>query len=223
MKTFFGTGSPGVWLLAIIVSLIIPQRSSAQNMNVESGSLKSLSEANGYGDLILGADTRQMPEKNFSFLDNDNDADADSCFKFKYADTTMLNFEDGLKLDLVGLRTYNNCIVNIYLFFKIEDGFKMLKALQNYFGHPTDHPGDFMYDWSSDEVNLQLRFEAKENLGVAIFSSRKMLTDVLAARQERQKADAILASAQSATLNSSASGTIRESNEATLTGTITNP
>lgn len=197
MKTVYNGGSAILWLLLIVVCSVMPARTRAQAGDVEPGSLKFLDAANGYNSLLLGADVRQMPEKYFSYLDNDASVDLDSCLKFKYTDTTMLQFEDGLKLDLVGLRSYDNRIVNVYLFFKIDDGFKMLKALQNYFGAPTEHPGDFMYDWTGDNVDLKLRFETKSDLGVAIISSKKIEREMNEATDLRRKkeGEAIIAAA----------------------------
>lgn len=190
MKTAYSYGVMIIVMVQLIFIITAPLRAFSQTVDPAKGSLSMLDSANGYGDLVLGADTRQMPGKNFAFLDNDKNIDPDSCLKFKYTDISLLDFEDDIKLDLVGLRSYNNRIVNIYLFFKAEDGFKMLRIFRKYFGNPTRHPADFMYDWTGSEVSLQLRFQNKGDLGLAVFSSNEITQQVAAARIARKQLDA---------------------------------
>lgn len=190
MKTVFNYRFASILIVQLMLVMIGPPHVLSQTVSSATGSLNFLDSARGYSDLVLGADTRQMPQKFFAFLDNDKSIDPDSCLKFKYNDVTMLDFEEGVKLDLVGLRAYGHQIVNIYLFFKSGDGFKMLRVLRKYFGNPTAHPNDFSYEWAGSEVTLQLRFENKGDLGIVIFSSNQLMQQVAVARTARDQSGA---------------------------------
>ena len=135
------------------------------------GSLEYLQLCKGFKDITLGADANLIPAYKLAFLDGDAIPDADGCFKFEYKDKDILEFGDGLFLDLVGIRTYKNKIVNIYLFFKREDGYKILHDFMDNYGQPSSKTGDFIYDWETNSVNLSLRYKANtDDLGVVIYS-----------------------------------------------------
>jgi len=160
----------------LLLSVLAPVKAFTQD--VESGTLNYLNYTGGFANLTLGAETKKLSPEQMAFMDGDNKIDADSCMKFEYRDTSILSLYDDLKLNAIGLRTYKGKIVNIYLFFKKDDGFKMLKDFEAWYGKCTERPGDFMYDWNAKEVTLNLRFKPDLDLGVAIFSSTNILKEI---------------------------------------------
>lgn len=141
---------------------------------IKSGSAQYLQAANGFKDLKLGSITKLIPSYKLAYMDGNNKPDADSCYRYIYQDDNILNLADGLMLDRVGLRTYNNRIVEIYLFFRYADGYKVLKNFIANYGACNDLPADFTYIWNTGDVNLSLHYEEGLDLGVAVFSSKKM-------------------------------------------------
>jgi len=92
----------------------------------------------------------------------------------------LLKLAGDLKLDLIGIRTYKNKIVNIYLFFKLSDGYKILRVLLTNYGLFTDRPYDYadIYNWDSSTINLSLRYNVKVDLGVAIFTCNRLENEI---------------------------------------------
>jgi len=156
------------------------------------GCLDALRKDNGFKEIKLGADISKLPEYKLYYLDNDDSLDADSCFKFEYRDQDI-RVLNGLLLDLVGVRTYHKKVTNIYLFFKREDGYKILQNFEAVYGVCTAKPGPFMYDWRSSNVNLSLRYQATSDLGVAIFTCNAIDNQLAEQRQKaKQQALALL-------------------------------
>jgi hypothetical protein len=153
----------------------------------KAGSIEYLKYNNGFDNIILGSDINQIPGYKLTYLDNDKKLDADSCLKYAYKDTSLLKLGNDLYLDLIGLRTYKNKIVNIYLFFKKKDGYKVLRNFLSDYGLFTDKPSDYVdiYDWRSSTVNLSLRYEIKADLGVAIFTSNHLEKEIEAMKVKR--------------------------------------
>jgi hypothetical protein len=158
--------------------IVIPFFASSQPK--KPGSIEYLKYSNGFGDISLGADLNQLPGYKLAFLDNDNKFDADSCLKFEYRDANLLRLAGDLNLDLIGIRAYKNKVVNIYLFFKLSDGYKILSVLLTNYGLFTNKPYDYadIYDWNSSTVNLSLRYNVKVDLGVAIFTCNRLAHEI---------------------------------------------
>jgi hypothetical protein len=163
---------------ALILLIVIPFFASSQPK--KTGSIEYLKYSNGFGDIALGADLNQLPGYKLAFLDNDNKFDADSCLKFEYRDANLLRLPGDLKLDLIGLRTYKNKVVNIYLFFKLSDGYKILRVLLNNYGLFTNKPNDYadIYNWDSSTTSLSLRYNVKIDLGVAVFTCNRLENEI---------------------------------------------
>lgn len=154
-----------------LISLFTGISSLGFSQQVKQGSLEYLQLCKGFKEITLGADADLIPAYKLAFLDGDTIPDADSCFKFEYKDEDILKWGDSLFLDLVGIRTYKNKIVNIYLFFKREDGYEILRDFIDDYGQPGRKTGDFIYDWETNVVNLSLRYKPNiYDLGVAIYS-----------------------------------------------------
>jgi hypothetical protein len=156
----------------MIFCLLIP--CTVHSQEIKSGSVQYLQATNGFKDLKLGSITKLIPAYKLIYMDGNNKPDADSCYRYIYQDDSILKLGDGLMLDRVGLRTYNNQIVDIYLFFKSADGYKVLKNFIANYGACNDRPADFTYIWNTGDVSLSLHYEEGLDLGVAIFSSKKM-------------------------------------------------
>jgi len=179
-------------IFLVSVLTMVPYLASCQY--VKEGSLEYLQHCNGFKYLTLGANIKQLPSYKLAYLDGDTIPDIDSCFKFEYRDEEIKELGNGLFLNLVGIRTCENRIVNIYLFFRREDGYKILKELTANYGPSTKNPGDFMYDWTTSPVNLSLRYKPDLDLGVAIYTLNS-LEDKLREKRIRNSS-ATLAQAQ---------------------------
>lgn len=173
--------------IALLFLLICSQSSLTYAQAFKPRSVQYLTATNGINSQIaLGADIRDLPATKLSYLDNDNSVDADSCIKYAYNDPDILVAPgDSLNLDMIGIRAYKNKIVNIYLFFKIEDAYKVLNRFINMYGQFTDRPDNYsdIYNWDSSISSLSLRYQHKADLGVAIFTSKKLQNEIAANKQ----------------------------------------
>ena len=157
------------------------------------GSIEYLKACNGYKGIFLGADIGTLPPGNLMYLDGNSRLDTDSCFRFEFKDENLLKLPDGNKLDLIAIRTYNNKIINIYLFFKRNDGYAILSNFLSSFGLFTNRPNDYVdvYNWNTSKISLSLRYQLKTSPGIAIFSCKPLeqeiaLKKVIRARKEKE-------------------------------------
>jgi len=168
-----------------IILLCSPFFAGAQSF--KPGSVQYLTATNGINNqLVLGANIDNLQATNLSYLDNDSSIDADSCLKYAYTDPHALAaFGDSLNLDMVGVRAYKNKIVNIYLFFKIDDAYKVLNHFISMYGQFTDRPDNYsdIYNWDSSSSSLSLRYQYKAGLGVAIFTCKELQSEIEASKQ----------------------------------------
>jgi len=167
----------------VLIILCLPVSSFCQ---VKHGSVEYLKNCNGIQGITLGADISTIPGDKLTFLDDDSKFDADSCLNYAYKDSTVLKMENGLLLDVIGIRAYKNKIVNIYLFFKKSDSYKILYDFLVYYGNFTNKPYEYkdIYNWNSSLVSLALLYEARVNMGVAIFTSNPLKREILLAKVE---------------------------------------
>lgn len=188
MKQFsFSAYKPLIALVGMMVCL-------AANAQPERlGSIYSLERSNGFKDIRLGAYTGEAKYK-FDYMDGDSRLDADSCLKFDCNDSTLLKVADGLRLDMVGIRTYKGKIVNIYLFFKLSDGFKMLSHFLGAYGMFTSRRDGYsdVYYWDTGRVRLGLFYSVNTDLGVAVFTSKSLQDEIAARRTVLNKKDMVL-------------------------------
>jgi len=159
----------------LILFLAIPFFSYSQDNNM--GSLNYLNTSNGFGNIYLGEDISLIPPNKLAFMDNDSIPDIDGCIKYEYGDLDQINNKSNLNLDLVGIRVYKHKIINIYLFFKKEFGFRVFQSFEASYGGCTERIRDFTYSWETDNVKLYLEYD-KEDLGIAIFSCKKLYQEV---------------------------------------------
>ncbi|MEO3403638.1 hypothetical protein AAFN85_07025 [Mucilaginibacter sp. CAU 1740] len=161
----------GLFLLILSVTPSLVWSQSAVN-----GSVESLKANNGFGNLVLGHNITELPAQNLTYLDGDSRVDPDSCLKYQYNDDKLLTLGDSLSLDAIGLRTYQNKIVNVYLFFKMQDAYKVLSNFLNAYGPCTSRPDAYsdIYNWDTSQLSLSLRYQVKTEIGVAIFTSKEM-------------------------------------------------
>jgi len=154
--------------------------------DLKTGSISYLTLNNGLSNnVVLGADIKELQAANLSYLDGDSHIDADSCLKYAYNDPNVLALGDSLNLDMVGIRTYKDKIVNIYLFFKMTDAYKVLKQFISMYGQFTDRPDNYsdIYNWNSSLLSLSLRYQYKADLGVAIFTCKRLQNEIEADKQ----------------------------------------
>jgi hypothetical protein len=130
-----------------------------------------------------------IPKSKLFYLDDDSRLDADSCYKFEYRDTSLLKVGNDFYLDLVGIRTYKNKVVNIYLFFKKSDGYKLLNNFLAAYGVFTSKPDDYsdIYEWHSSMIDVSLRYQSDNDLGlgIAVYTFKRQ-EDQLQAMQNKQ-------------------------------------
>jgi len=144
------------------------------------GSIEYLKFTNGYESIILGSNISDIPESKLTYLDGERKFDADSCLKYAYKDTTILKVGNDLYLDLIGIRTFRNRVVNIYLFFKKKEGYKALRSFLSSYGLFTSKPNDYVdiYNWDSTSISLSLQYELNSELGVAVFTCTSLQKEI---------------------------------------------
>jgi hypothetical protein len=161
------------WLLGVMLfGLFLP--GMAWTQSVETGLLKYPLAANGFKNLKLGEFTKLIPVYRLVYMDGNDMPDADSCYRYIYNDNNILGLADDITLNKVGFRTYKNQIIEIYLFFRHVDGYKVLKDFVANYGTWNNRPTDFTYIWENGDVSLSLCYKDDLELGVVIFSSKKM-------------------------------------------------
>jgi hypothetical protein len=159
----------------VTIILAIPLFSYSQDINL--GSINNLKASNGFGNIYLGENISLIPKYKLAFMDNDSIPDIDGCIKYEYRDLDKINNDNNLDLDLVGIRVYKNKIINIYLFFRKEDGYKIFQSFESNYGGYSQRLGDFTYNWDADNVKLCLEYD-KEDLGIAIYSCKKLYQEI---------------------------------------------
>jgi hypothetical protein len=156
------------------------------------GSIEYLKACNGFNGIKLGSDISELSGADLSFLDNNSQMDTDSCLSYQYTNAGVLKMGEALYMESIGLRVYKNKIVNIYLFFKRSEGYKVLRGFLTDYGLFTSKPDDYVdiYDWKSRAVNLSLNYEIRMDMGAAIFTCNEIQTEILVKRH-RAKIDAL--------------------------------
>ncbi|MDF2432094.1 MAG: hypothetical protein JWP44_1725 [Mucilaginibacter sp.] len=175
----------GISLTLIINPARLLSQPTKQGLLMKQGSLGYLKQSNGFKDIVLGSNINIIPSYKLGYMDGDYHVDADSCLKLNYKDTD-LKFGDNLFLDLVGIRTFKNKVVNIYLFFKKADGYKVLQSMLDSYGLFTDRPDNYqdVYNWNTSRVSLSLMYEMNVDLGVAIFTCNDLQKEIETRKQK---------------------------------------
>lgn len=159
---------------------------SASAQIIKSGSLNYLVSANGYKDIILGQDASRLTNE-AGYMDNDSRPDADSCYTYALKSDNLLSIDSNLKLDMVGVRTYKNKVVNIYLFFAETDAYKVLSNFLQQYGQFTDKPvkNADVYNWNTPTVTLSLSYNADIDKGVAIFTFKPLQGNISVTNKQK--------------------------------------
>lgn len=168
-----------------VVLLLSPLHGLSQI--IRCGSINYLYNTKGFKNFILGEDVHLLTDR-LSFLDNDTRPDADSCMRYACTDNDILKIDSTLKLDMVGIRTYKNKIVNIYLFFDQKDAYKVLGNFLRTYGQYTEKPVEYadIYYWNTPNVSLSLTYTPDVDKGVAVFTFKPLLASVLNDDKRRQ-------------------------------------
>ena len=150
-------------------------------------SLKNLKIDNGFNGIALGTDISELTGK-LAYLDGNSRVDADSCLRYVYNDQEFLKIDTDLKLDGIGLRAYKDKIVDIYLFFRMNDSYKLLSKFLKDYGQFTEKPHEYedIYNWNTEPVTLSLKYAAQIDMGIAVFTDNPLMKDVAAARKVRE-------------------------------------
>ncbi|MFD2146945.1 hypothetical protein [Mucilaginibacter antarcticus] len=193
-----------VLMLLFVVLMGVPALSFAQKRQI--GSLAYLNTIAGVNGIKVGTDVATISYSKLKYLDDDGKFDADSCLKFAVSDTARLKLDNDVRLNMIGVRTFKNKIVNIYLFFPKENGYKIVKEfIANYGGFfsKPDANAD-IYKWDSETVNLSVMYQADVEDGVAIFTSKPLVQHIsqekeaIAARKKAKEMQATKAAAAAA-------------------------
>ena len=171
-------------LLPLMLLLLgAPKLLPAQGKQV--GTLDFLTAANGINGINLGADITSLGYSNLSFLDGDASFDPDSCQRFAISDSIALKINNKLTLDLIGIRTYKNKIVNIYLFFRQADAYLILNDFLSAYGVFTSKPVEYanIYNWNSKSVSLSLMYRPDIDDGIAVFTCNPLAQRVSAIKE----------------------------------------
>jgi len=198
-------------LFLLSAALFLPNSLYAQKN--KTGTIDYLKLSKGFKDIKLGADIRTLNIPKLGYLDDNSGFDADSCITFAIADSNFLKLRNVCDLDMIGIRTYKNRIVNIYLFFKKEDGDYILKEFLTNYGSVFSKPSERInvYNWNANIVNLSLMYQANVDLGVAVFTYNPLLqfmaaekrlnADRNAKKQEEMQARELLTNSKNVTFN----------------------
>jgi len=170
-------------MLLFIIIFCVPSLLLGQKPKI--GTIEFLKSTNGIKDIVLGADIKTLPYSKVSYLDGDSGFDADSCLKFAISDSTALRIDDNLSLDMIGIRTYKNKIVNIYLFFRKADAYLILNNFLSIYGVFTSRPFEYsnIYNWDSRAVSLSLMYQADVEDGVAVFTCSQLANHLVEVRE----------------------------------------
>lgn len=170
--------------LLIIMCLHSPGFSQAG----KAGSLAYLKAQNGIGGFNLGGLLTGEQEQALAYLDGEGSKpDADSCITYEYHPEKPLELEGGLTASHICVRTYEHKVVNIYVFFNRDQGYKMLRNFLHWYGTFTAKPNDYqdVYMWESRTVKLLLSFHPDDEQGIAVYTSVP-LTNTLNARNAKR-------------------------------------
>ncbi len=138
------------------------------------GSISNLTSAKDFKYLFT--DLGSIPANKLAYMDGNSQLDADSCLNYQCTDDSLLKVHENLILDMVGFKAYDHKIVNVYLFFKKADGYKVLSYFLNQFGLFTSKPSAYqdIYYWDTKEFSLALKYDLNTDLGVAILTNNKL-------------------------------------------------
>lgn len=156
--------------LLIIMCLHSPGFSQAG----KAGSLAYLKARNGIGGFNLGGFPTGEQTAGLTYLDGEGSKpDADSCITYEYHSDKPLDLEGGLTASHICVRTFQDKIVNIYIFFNRDQGYKMLSKFLHWYGTFTAKPNDYqdVYLWESRTVKLMLSYHPDDEQGIAVYTS----------------------------------------------------
>ena len=146
----------------------------------KTGSIEFLKACNGFKDIKLGEDISEIQPYKLAFMDGNSNLDADSCVSYVYQDEDFLKVDSDFNLQQVAIRTFKNKIVNIYLIFKMTDSYKALRDFLKDYGQFNELPKEYaaIYNWNTSALNLSLKYEAKTDYGIAVFTCNDLVKDI---------------------------------------------
>ncbi len=179
-----------------VLILLLPVVALTQSK--KHGSLKVLKANNGFNGITMGANVNQLTGS-LAYLDGNSRVDADSCLRYVYTNEELLKIDTNLKLDGIGIRAYKDTIVNIYLFFRMEEAYKVMSKFLDSYGQFNEKPQEYtdIYNWNTIPINLSLNYSAQIDMGIAVFTNNALMKQVATAREKRDQRSIRVAAAQS--------------------------
>lgn len=180
---------------ALILIFLFPVVAFSQSK--KHGSIKVLKANNGFNGITLGANVNQLTGS-LAYLDGNSRVDADSCLRYVYTNEELLKIDTNLKLDGIGLRAYKDTIVNIYLFFRMEEAYKVMSKFLDSYGQFNEKPLEYsdIYNWNTIPINLSLNYSSRMDMGIAVFTNNLLMKEVTTAREKRDQRAIRVAAAQ---------------------------
>lgn len=166
----------GLSLILLVLILPFAALSQKQKYLPQKGTIDYLSYYNGFNGIFLGDSITKIPSVKLKYMDGSSRTDEEGCLKYEYTDATWEKLEDSLSIKGIGLRTWGDKIVNIYIFFAKKNGSALLGSFMSDYGTFTYRPDDYkdIYGWDSEDVKLDLMYDLNVETGVAIFTCKPM-------------------------------------------------
>lgn len=174
---------------AVLFFIILCLPVLAFSQNEKKGSIEFLKSCNGFHGIKLGSYLSAIPACKLTYMDGISQFDADSCLSYIYQDDKVLKVDSDFKLAQIGIRAYKNQIVNIYLFFDINDAYKILRDFLANYGQFNELPQEYadIYNWNTSKLNVSLKYQAKIDIGVAIFTCNELTEEIDNMKQEQRQ------------------------------------
>lgn len=162
--------------ILLMLFLFSPFAGLSQKYTVKKGTIDYLSYYNGFNGISLGDSITKIPSVKLKYLDGSSRTDEEGCLKYEYTDATWQKLQDSLSISAIGLRTWGDKIVNIYIFFAKKNGSALLGSFLSDYGTFTYRPDDYkdIYGWDSEDVKLDLLYDLNVDTGVAIFTNKPL-------------------------------------------------
>lgn len=162
-----------------------PMFGSSQPCRV--GTIDGLTRANGFNQLILGQEIKQVSHHKLSYLEQSPGFDADSCIFYQYNEDDVQQISKDAKIKFIAVRAYKYNIVNIYVIFNKSDGFEVLNDFLARYGQFTSRPDAYadVFEWDSSSVHLSLKYQLDIDFGIAVYTCKALDEQIKARMKQR--------------------------------------
>ncbi len=158
--------------LVMIIALLLPLISMAQESTARLGSINYLDTKKSYKVIKLGGDIKDLKSEYLFKLSET--PDASGCYVYTYNDPALLNFGNGVVLKRLQIKTYVGLVSSIYLFFEKEDGNRVRDVFTTAYGsnYTQSNAEEDSYLWKGSLATLYLTYE--KELSAAMYTSVAM-------------------------------------------------